>query len=160
MATPSTSASTSASSVFPLTGAARYPRATTTSSSSSSTRAFSLAERRRRSEGGAGDRSAVAGVVEKGPRLAYLQQYEERARAAGFTGVAGTVYDMVAAMLSPMQSLRRELSSGVHPLHGNFVALVHVFAKNDLATRCMEILATMERKVARPFAWALIVGYV
>ncbi|KAF2913894.1 hypothetical protein DAI22_10g121801 [Oryza sativa Japonica Group] len=45
-----------------------------------------------------------------------------------------------------MQSLRRELSSGVHPLHGNFVALVHVFAKNDLATRCMEILATMERQ--------------
>ncbi len=44
-----------------------------------------------------------------------------------------------------MQSLRRELSSGMHPLRGNFVALVHVFAKNDLATRCMEILATMER---------------
>uniref|UniRef100_A0A0E0M8D7 PsbP C-terminal domain-containing protein n=1 Tax=Oryza punctata TaxID=4537 RepID=A0A0E0M8D7_ORYPU len=142
MATPSTSTS-----AFPLTGAARCPRATTSSSSSSSsTRAFSLAERRRRSEGGAGDRSAAAGVVEKGPRLAYLQLYEERARAAGFTGIAGTVYDMVASMLSPMQSLRRDLSSAVHPLHKNFVALVHVFAKKDLATRGMDILAAMERQ--------------
>ncbi|EEC67112.1 hypothetical protein OsI_33911 [Oryza sativa Indica Group] len=50
-----------------------------------------------------------------------------------------------SGITSAMQSLRRELSSGMHPLRGNFVALVHVFAKNDLATRCMEILATMER---------------
>jgi hypothetical protein len=44
-----------------------------------------------------------------------------------------------------MQSLRRELSSGMHPLRENFVALVHVFAKNDLTTKGMEILAAMER---------------
>nr|XP_025876395.1 tetratricopeptide repeat domain-containing protein PYG7, chloroplastic isoform X5 [Oryza sativa Japonica Group] len=48
--------------------------------------------------------------------------------------------------LAQMQSLRRELSSGMHPLRENFVALVHVFAKNDLTTKGMEILAAMERQ--------------
>nr|ABG66118.1 PsbP family protein, expressed [Oryza sativa Japonica Group] len=133
MATPSTSASgpapapAPASSAFPLTAAARFLRV----SAFSSTRAFALAERRRTprcrlSEVGGGDRSVAAGRS-PGPRSFHGLVLSGNAEGA-------------------MQSLRRELSSGVHPLHGNFVALVHVFAKNDLATRCMEILATMERQ--------------
>jgi hypothetical protein len=101
MATPSTSASTAASSAFPLTTAARFPCAST-----SGTRIPALAERRRTRrrrlpEGSGGDRSAAAGAVEKGLRLAFLEQLAERARAADALGVADTIYDMVAAGLSP-----------------------------------------------------------
>jgi hypothetical protein len=39
--------------------------------------------------------------VEKGLRLAFLEQLAERARAADAAGVADTIYDMVAAGLSP-----------------------------------------------------------
>jgi hypothetical protein len=39
--------------------------------------------------------------VEKGLRLAFLEQLAERARAADALGVADTIYDMVAAGLSP-----------------------------------------------------------
>ncbi|KAM3408361.1 hypothetical protein ACQJBY_001484 [Aegilops geniculata] len=179
MATPSTSASTAASSAFPLTTAARFPRAST-----SGTRIPALAERRRTrrrrlSEGSGGDRSAAAGAVEKGLRLAFLEQLAERARAADALGVADTIYDMVAAGLSPgprsfhglvaahalagdaegaMQALRRELSSGVRPLHETFVALVRVFAKKGLSTRAMEILAAMERyKYDIRKAWLVLV---
>jgi hypothetical protein len=57
-----------------------------------------------------------------------------------------------------MQSLRRELSSGVRPLHETFVALVRVFAKKGLATRGMEILAAMERyKYDIRKAWLILV---
>lgn len=179
MATPSTSASTAASSAFPLTTTARFPRAST-----SGTRIPALAERRRTRrrrlpEGSGGDRSAAAGAVEKGLRLAFLEQLAERARAADALGVADTIYDMVAAGLSPgprsfhglvaahalagdaegaMQALRRELSSGVRPLHETFVALVRVFAKKGLSTRAMEILAAMERyKYDIRKAWLVLV---
>uniref|UniRef100_A0A0E0M8D5 Uncharacterized protein n=1 Tax=Oryza punctata TaxID=4537 RepID=A0A0E0M8D5_ORYPU len=128
MATPSTSASATApaSSAFPLTAAARFLRV----SAFSSTRAFALAERRRTpqcrlSEVGGGDRSVAAG------------------RSPGPRSFHGLVLSGDAE--GAMQYLRRELSSGVHPLHGNFVALVHVFAKKDLTTKGMEILAAMER---------------
>ncbi|EEE51091.1 hypothetical protein OsJ_31796 [Oryza sativa Japonica Group] len=132
MATPSTSASgpapapAPASSAFPLTAAARFLRV----SAFSSTRAFALAERRRTprcrlSEVGGGDRSVAAGRS-PGPRSFHGLVLSGNAEGA-------------------MQSLRRELSSGMHPLRENFVALVHVFAKNDLTTKGMEILAAMER---------------
>lgn len=101
--TPSTSAPAPASSAFPLAAAARFPR-----SSACPVRASALAERRRTRrrrapEGGGagGDRSAAAGAVEKGLRLAFLEQLAERARAADAVGVADTIYDMVAAGLSP-----------------------------------------------------------
>lgn len=58
-----------------------------------------------------------------------------------------------------MQTLRRELSSGVRPLHETFVALVRVFAKKGLSTRAMEILAAMERyKYDIRKAWLVLVG--
>jgi hypothetical protein len=120
MATPSTSAPAPASSAFPLTTAARFPR-----SSACSVRASALAERRRTRrrrapEGGGagGDRSAAAGAVEKGLRLAFLEQLAERARAADAAGVADTIYDMVAAGLSP----------GPRSFHGLVAA--HVLAGN------------------------------
>ena len=100
---PSTSAPAPASSAFPLTTTARFHR-----SSACPVRASALAEkrrtrRRRAPEGGGagGDRSAAAGAVEKGLRLAFLEQLAERARAADAAGVADTIYDMVAAGLSP-----------------------------------------------------------
>ncbi|TVU30453.1 hypothetical protein EJB05_22078, partial [Eragrostis curvula] len=185
MATPSPSAPAHASSAFPLAAAAgvRFPRA---SASASRMRASAIAERRRtrrrrQPEGGGagGDRSAAAGAVEKGLRLAFLEQLAERARAADAAGVTDTIYDMVAAGLSPgprsfhglvaahvlagdaegaMQSLRRELSSGVRPLHETFVALVRVFAKKGLSTRAMEILAAMEKyKYDIRKAWLILV---
>ncbi|KAG2537705.1 hypothetical protein PVAP13_9NG267200 [Panicum virgatum] len=179
--TPSTSTPAPASSAFPLTTAARFHR-----SSACPVRPSALAEkrrtrRRRAPEGGGagGDRSAAAGAVEKGLRLAFLEQLAERARAADAAGVADTIYDMVAAGLSPgprsfhglvaahvlagdaegaMQSLRRELSSGVRPLHETFVALVRIFAKKGLSTRGMEILAAMERyKYDIRKAWLILV---
>lgn len=113
MATPTPTPSTSApaappSSAFPLTAAARFPRARAAPASTSSTRASALAERRRtrrrrlpEGSGGGGDRSAAAGAVEKGLRLAFLEQLAERARAADAAGVADAIYDMVAAGLSP-----------------------------------------------------------
>jgi hypothetical protein len=58
-----------------------------------------------------------------------------------------------------MQSLRRELSSGVRPLHETFVALVRVFAKKGFSTRAMEILAAMEKyKYDIRKAWLIVVG--
>lgn len=58
-----------------------------------------------------------------------------------------------------MQSLRRELSSGVRPLHETFVALVRAFAKKGLSTRAMEILAAMEKyKYDIRKAWLILVG--
>lgn len=107
MATPSTSAPAASSSAFPLAAAAavRFPRA---SCSASRTRASALTERRRTRRrrqpdggGAGGDRSSAAGAVEKGLRLAFLEQLAERARAADAAGVADTIYDMVAAGLSP-----------------------------------------------------------
>lgn len=44
-----------------------------------------------------------------------------------------------------MQSLRRELSTGLRPLHETFVALVRLFGSKGLATRGLEILAAMEQ---------------
>lgn len=44
-----------------------------------------------------------------------------------------------------MQSLRRELSAGLRPLHETFVALVRLFGSKGLATRGLEILAAMEK---------------
>ena len=121
MATPSTSApAPSPSSAFPLTTTARFPR-----SCACAVRASALAERRRTRrrrapEGGGagGDRSAAAGAVEKGLRLAFLEQLAERARAADAAGVADTIYDMVAAGLSP----------GPRSFHGLVAA--HVLAGN------------------------------
>jgi hypothetical protein len=118
MATPSTSAPAPASSASPLAAAAavRFPRA---SASASRTRASALREAPPRQPVGGGvggDRSAAAGAVEKGLRLAFLEQLAQRARAADAAGVADTIYDMVAAGLSP----------GPRSFHGLVVA--HVLA--------------------------------
>ncbi|KAL5223585.1 hypothetical protein ABZP36_010224 [Zizania latifolia] len=97
-----TSATAPTSSAFPVTAAARFPRAS--SSSSSSTRASALAERRRTRlrlpEGRGGRRPAAPGVAENGLRLASPD----------------TVYDKVAAGFSP----------GPRSFHGHFAA--HVLA--------------------------------
>jgi hypothetical protein len=63
-----------------------------------------------------GAAAATAGAVEKGLRLAFLEQLAQRARAADAAGVADTIYDMVAAGLSP----------GPRSFHGLVVA--HVLA--------------------------------
>lgn len=44
-----------------------------------------------------------------------------------------------------MQSLRRELSAGLRPLHETFVALIRLFGSKGRATRGLEILAAMEK---------------
>lgn len=90
----------------------------------------------------------------------------DRARNRDPLGVSDVIYDMLAAGLNPgprsfhglvvshalngdtegaMQSLRRELSAGLRPLHETFVALVRLFGSKGLATRGLEILAAMEK---------------
>ncbi|PWZ55385.1 Pentatricopeptide repeat-containing protein [Zea mays] len=84
--------------------------------------------------------------------------------AAGLSPGPRSFHGLVAAHVlagnaeGAMQSLRRELSSGVRPLHETFVALVRVFAKKGLSTRGMEILAAMERyKYDIRKAWLILV---
>ncbi|KAG8648070.1 uncharacterized protein LOC110623007 isoform X3 [Manihot esculenta] len=46
---------------------------------------------------------------------------------------------------SKMQSLRRELSTGIRPLHETFMALIRLFGTKGQATRGLDILAAMEK---------------
>ncbi|KAG2537707.1 hypothetical protein PVAP13_9NG267200 [Panicum virgatum] len=72
--------------------------------------------------------------------------------------LCGKSFFVAYHFLMQMQSLRRELSSGVRPLHETFVALVRIFAKKGLSTRGMEILAAMERyKYDIRKAWLILV---
>lgn len=102
-----------------------------------------------------------------------------RARIRDAAGVADVIYDMVAAGISPgprsfhglvvshtlngdvegaMQSLRRELSSGLRPLHETFVAMVRLFGSQGLATRGLEMLAAMEKlNFDIRYAWLVLV---
>ena len=58
-----------------------------------------------------------------------------------------------------MQSLRRELSAGVRPLHETFVALIRLFGSKGHATRGLEILAAMEKlNYDIRQAWLILVG--
>lgn len=62
-------------------------------------------------------------------------------------------------MLMQMQSLRRELSAGLRPLHETFVALVRLFGSKGHGTRGLEVLAAMEKlnfDIRR--AWLVLVG--
>ncbi|GAB4837820.1 hypothetical protein Ancab_027345 [Ancistrocladus abbreviatus] len=112
------------------------------------------------------DSVAVASAAEKGLRLVFMEELMLRARNRDANGVSDVIYDMIAAGLSPgprsyhglvvanvlneddesaMQSLRRELSVGLHPLHETFVALIRLFGFKGRATRGLEILAAMEK---------------
>jgi hypothetical protein len=58
-----------------------------------------------------------------------------------------------------MQSLRRELSAGIRPLHETFLALIRLFGSKGHANRGLEILAAMEKlnyDIRR--AWLVFVG--
>lgn len=58
-----------------------------------------------------------------------------------------------------MQSLRRELSAGLRPLHETFVALVRMFGSKGRGTRGLEVLAAMEKlKFDIRRAWLVLVG--
>lgn len=58
-----------------------------------------------------------------------------------------------------MQSLRRELSAGLRPLHETFVALIRLFGTKGRATRGMEILSAMEKlNYDVRGAWLILVG--
>uniref|UniRef100_A0A2P2KG09 Pentatricopeptide repeat-containing protein n=1 Tax=Rhizophora mucronata TaxID=61149 RepID=A0A2P2KG09_RHIMU len=95
-----------------------------------------------------------------------MEELMERARNRNASGVLDVIYDMIAAGLSPgprsfhglvvahslngdhegaMQSLRRELSAGLRPLHETFLSLIRLFASKGQATRGLEILAAMEK---------------
>lgn len=61
--------------------------------------------------------------------------------------------------LVQMQSLRRELSAGLRPLHETFVALIRLFGSKGYATRGLEILAAMEKlNFDIRKAWLVLVG--
>lgn len=58
-----------------------------------------------------------------------------------------------------MQSLRRELSAGLRPLHETFVALVRLFGSKGLASRGLEILSAMEKlNYDIRQAWLILIG--
>lgn len=60
-----------------------------------------------------------------------------------------------------MHSLRRELSTGLRPLHETFVALVRLFGSKGGATRGLEILAAMEKlNYDIRKAWLILVGKI
>lgn len=60
-----------------------------------------------------------------------------------------------------MQSLRRELSSGLRPLHETFVALIRLFGSKGRATNGLEILAAMEKLHYNiRGAWLILVGNI
>ncbi|KAJ8504828.1 hypothetical protein OPV22_005714 [Ensete ventricosum] len=118
-------------------------------------------------------------TMEKGLRFAFMEELMWRARSRDPAGVADAIYDMVAAGLSPgprsfhglvvshtlsgdeegaMQSLRRELSAGLRPLHETFIALIRLFGSRGHATRGLEILGAMEKlKFDIRKAWLVLV---
>ncbi|KAM0949409.1 putative transcription regulator SAP family [Dioscorea sansibarensis] len=123
--------------------------------------------------------SAAVSAMEKGLRFTFMEELMLRARNRDSAGVSSVIYDMIAAGLTPgprsfhglivshalagdeegaMQSLRRELSAGLRPLHETFVALVRLFGSKGLAVRGMEILAAMEKlKFDIRKAWLVLV---
>ncbi|KAM5561785.1 hypothetical protein ABKV19_022400 [Rosa sericea] len=105
-------------------------------------------------------------AAEKSLRFTFMEELMSRARNRDAVGVSDVIYDMVAAGLTPgprsfhglvvahamngdaesaMQTLRRELSSGLRPLHETFIALIRLFGSKGRATRGLEILAAMEK---------------
>uniref|UniRef100_A0A803L557 SAP domain-containing protein n=1 Tax=Chenopodium quinoa TaxID=63459 RepID=A0A803L557_CHEQI len=121
--------------------------------------------RRRRTPKGDDSSTALSGT-EKSLRLVFMEELMIRARNRDAIGVSDVIYDMIVAGLSPgprsyhgmvvahvlnadeegaMQSLRRELSVGLTPLHETFVALVRLFGSKGHASRGLEILAAMEK---------------
>ncbi|GLT66484.1 hypothetical protein SLA2020_388460 [Shorea laevis] len=110
--------------------------------------------------------SPVVSAAEKSLRFTFMEELMERARSRDSLGVSQVIYDMVAAGLTPgprsfhglivshalnadlqgaMQSLRRELSAGIRPLHETFLALIRLFGSKGHASRGLEILAAMEK---------------
>ncbi|XP_021898145.1 LOW QUALITY PROTEIN: uncharacterized protein LOC110814870 [Carica papaya] len=108
----------------------------------------------------------VVSALEKGLRFTFMEELMDRARNRDSIGVSDVIYDMIAAGLSPgprafhglvvahvlngdeegaMQSLRKELSAGLRPLHETLVALIRLFGSRGHATRGLEILASMEK---------------
>lgn len=58
-----------------------------------------------------------------------------------------------------MQSLRRELSAGLRPLHETFIALIRLFGSKGRTIRGLEILAAMEKlNYDIRVAWLVLIG--
>ncbi|KAM1052214.1 hypothetical protein ACFX19_034247 [Malus domestica] len=138
--------------------------------------------RKRRQTKGDDDSSSPSpssSAAEKNLRFAFMEELMVRARNRDANGVSDVIYDMVAAGLSPgprsfhglivahalngdaegaMQSLRRELSTGLRPLHETFIALIRLFGSKGRAIRGLEILAAMEKlQYDIRQAWLLLV---
>ncbi|ONI05067.1 hypothetical protein PRUPE_6G354700 [Prunus persica] len=135
--------------------------------------------KRRQTKGDNDSSSPSSSAAEKSLRFTFMEELMGRARNRDANGVSDVIYDMVAAGLTPgprsfhglivahalngdteaaMQSLRRELSSGLRPLHETFIALIRLFGSKGRATRGLEILAAMEKlhyDIRR--AWLLLV---
>ncbi|KAI4311029.1 hypothetical protein MLD38_035966 [Melastoma candidum] len=107
-----------------------------------------------------------ASAAEKSLRLVFMEELMTRARDGDVSGVSEVVYDMIAAGLTPgprsfhgmvvasalagdvegaMNSLRRELSAGLRPLHETFIALIRLFGSRGSGNRGLDILAAMEK---------------
>ncbi|XP_050223594.1 uncharacterized protein LOC126673481 [Mercurialis annua] len=122
---------------------------------------------------------STATAVEKTLRFNFMEELMERARNGDAVGVSDVIYDMVAAGLTAgprsfhglivayslngdtegaMQSLRRELSQGIRPLHETFLALIRLFGSKGHSSRGLEMLAAMEKlNYDIRFAWIVLV---
>ncbi|XP_031503067.1 uncharacterized protein LOC116266113 [Nymphaea colorata] len=121
---------------------------------------------RKKKDAAAKEDSVSAAADERRLRFVFMEELMQRAREGDTAGTNAIIYDMIAAGLSPgphsfhglvvaqvlsgdeygaMQSLRRELSAGIRPLHQTFVALIRLFASRGHAVRGQEILAAMEK---------------
>ncbi|KAK2637962.1 hypothetical protein Ddye_025757 [Dipteronia dyeriana] len=110
--------------------------------------------------------SVVVSAAEQGLRFIFMEDLMQHARNRDAARVNDVIYDMIAAGLNPgprsfhglvvahalngdeqgaMQSLRRELSAGLHPLCETLVALIRLFGSKGRATKGSDILAAMEK---------------
>ncbi|WCJ43716.1 plastid transcriptionally active 3 [Euphorbia peplus] len=123
--------------------------------------------------------SSSVSAAEKSLRFSFMEELMDRARNRDAVGVCDVIYDMVAAGLTPgprsfhglivasvlngdaqgaMQSLRRELSQGIRPLHETLLALIRLFGSTGHATKGLEMLATMGKlKYDVRAAWIVLV---
>ncbi|KAE9589658.1 putative transcription regulator SAP family [Lupinus albus] len=118
--------------------------------------------------------------LENNLRYTFMENLMDRARNRDSAAVTALIYDMIAAGLSPgprsfhalvvshvlngdeqaaMDSLRRELSSGLRPVHETFVALARLFGSKGRAIRGLEILGAMEKlNYDIRHAWLVLIG--
>ncbi|KAJ8616823.1 hypothetical protein MRB53_036195 [Persea americana] len=151
---------------FGFSASSSKPRTLVIVSATSSTEKKTRKKKKPKDTDSSSITTAHVSALERNLRLAFMEELMVRARSRDAAGASSVIYDMIAAGLTPgprsfhglivshtlsgniegaMQSLRRELSAGLRPLHETFVALVRLFGSKGHGTRGLEVLAAMEK---------------